>query len=401
MDDIVKKQRFVCVFISFSLCFSPIVSSLNVILNILFAGGSLNTGLLYVIYCVLFAICLFQNIRYVSKHLFISLVLILLSLLFTFFFFPKNSVYMWTSANDFLSNPTYIFLLFNLSAFMVSFYLKDINYFVRVFEKFSYISVALLTIRFFVGFILKSSVPEYMTFSYNLLLSTTFILLLCIYEFKINRLLFSGVGVFLILFTGCRGALIGLIIAVVIYVFFMNNLNKKKKYSLMFVLLLLLFVLGVFYYPIFNALNDKLTGIGLSSRTLEKLLSSSFLDDSSRLSILKKTISQVDFFGHGLWGDRVLLDGKYPHNIVAEILVDYGLILGSAMLIIVFFYIIFGLYKSKNKMCLFLCALISSGFVKLLMSGSFLNQETAFYVLLGICVNICSNTTNHSNFIDE
>lgn len=391
MDKEYKKQRVVCLFLSFLLCFTPIVSSLNVIFNLFLGGISLNTGLLYIIYFVLMVAFLFSNIRYMPKKLFCALVFFFVSYFGTVIFFPQNVEYMWTTADDLLTNPTYILLFFVISGFIASFYLKDMELFISIFEKFSVVTVALLAIRFFMGFIIRSSMPEYMTFSYNLLLPTTFVLLLCIKEFKWYRAAIAILGIGLIFVAGCRGALLGAVISPLMYIFFFGKLDKNIKYRMTILLVALLLIVLFFYDPILQAVSSKLTSIGLNSRTLEKLLNSSITDDSGRGKILQNAMSHVGLLGHGLWGDRVLLDGNYPHNVMAEILIDYGWILGSGILILLMCIILRGLYKANVLMSIVLCSLLSTGIVKLQLSGSFVNQEPAFYVLIGLCVNSYSN----------
>lgn len=392
MDKEYKKQRVVCLFLSFLLCFTPIVSSLNVIFNVFLGGISLNTGLLYIIYFVLMAAFLFSNIRYMPKKLLCALVFFFVSYFGTVMFFPQNVEYMWTTADDILTNPTYILLFFVISGFIASFYLNDIELFISIFEKFSVVTVALLAIRFFMGFIIRSTMPEYMTFSYNLLLPTTFVLLLCIKEFKVYRAAVAILGIGLIFVAGCRGALLGAVLSPLIYIFFFGKLDKNIKYRITILLVALLLMVLFFYDPILQAVSSKLTSIGLNSRTLEMLLNSSITDDSGRGRILQNTMSQIDLLGHGLWGDRVILNGRYPHNIIAEILIDYGWILGSGILILLICVLLRGLHKANMLMSIVLCSLLSTGIVKLLLSGSFVNQEPAFYVLIGLCVNSYSNS---------
>ena len=392
MDKEYKKQRVVCLFLSFLLCFTPIVSSLNVIFNVFLGGISLNTGLLYIIYFVLMVAFLFGNIRYIPKKLLCALMFFFVSYFGTVLFFPQNVRYMWTTTDDVLNNPTYILLFFAISGFVASFYLKDMELFISIFEKLSVVSVTLLAIRFFMVFIISSIVPEYMTFSYNLLLPTTFVLLLCIKEFKVYRASVAILGIGLIFVAGCRGALLGAVISPLIYIFFFVLFDKNIKYRVTILLVALVFIVLFFYDPILKLVSSKLMGIGLNSRTLEKLQNSSIMDDSGRGSILQNTMSQVDLLGHGLWGDRVILNGRYPHNIIAEILIDYGWILGSGILILLICIILRGLHKANVLMSIVLCSLLSTGIVKLLLSGSFVNQEPAFYVLIGLCVNSYTNS---------
>lgn len=381
-----KRQKIVCIFLSLLLCFTPIVSSLNVIFSVILKGVSINAGFIYICYFVLLVIFLFKNIRFMPKKLFFLLMFFFASYFGTLLLFPQNIRYMWTTANDLLANPTYIWMFYVLPGFIATYYLKDIKQFTSVFEKFSMVSIVLLSIRFFVVFMISSVVPEYMTFSYNLLLPTTFMLLLCIKEFKLYRAFLATLGVILIFVAGCRGALLGVVISLLIYIFFFGKLDKNTKNKVTILLVAFLVIVLFFYTPILYAISNKLNSIGLNSRTLEKLLSSSIIDDSGRGDILNKAISHIDLFGHGLWGDRVILEGRYPHNFIVEMLIDYGWILGTGILIIVMIILFKGLNRSNALMSVVLCSLLSTGFVKLFLSGSFVNQEPAFYVLIGLCV---------------
>ncbi len=398
MDREYKKQRVNCIFLSFVLCFSAIVSSLNVILNLFQGDSFLNTGILYVCYFVLLAFFLFGNIRYMPKQLFVSLMFFLVSYLATFVFFPQNAEYMWTSADDLLMNPTYILLFFAILGYIASFYINDMELFCLIFEKFSLVTVVLMAIRFFMGFIIRSSTPEYMTFSYNLLSPTAFLLLLCIKEFKVYRVVFAILGVSLIFVAGCRGAVLGLVISPLLYIFFFGKVDRNIKYRTTILLVALLFIVLFFYDSILQAVSSKLTDIGIESRNLEKLLSSSITDDSGRENILRKTMSNVGLLGHGLWGAQVILNGKYPHNIVAEILVDYGWVLGIGILGRIAYVLLNGFIKADKFKSVVLCALLSSGIVRLLLSGSFLGQEPAFYVLIALCINEFGSTNNAATF---
>ena len=394
MDKEYKKQRVVCLFLSFLLCFTPIVSSLNVIFNVFLGGISLNTGLLYIIYFVLMVAFLFSNIRYMPKKLLCALAFFFVSYFSTVMFFPQNVEYMWTTVDDILTNPTYIFLFFVISGFIAGFYFNEMELFISIFEKFSVVTVALLATRFFMGFIIRSSMPEYMTFSYNLLLPTTFVLLLCIKEFRVYRAVVAILGVGLIFVAGCRGALLGVVISPLIYIFFFGKLEKNIKCRTTILLIAFLLVVLFFYDPILQAVSSKLTSIGLNSRTLEMLLNSTITDDSSRGQILQNAMSQIGFLGYGLWGDRVILNGIYPHNIIVEILIDYGWILGSGLLILMTTILIRGFIKAGTSKSVVMCALFSSGIVRLLLSGSYLGQEPAFYVLISLCLSEHGDTYN-------
>lgn len=48
-------------------------------------------------------------------------------------------------------------------------------------------------------------------------------------------------------------------------------------------------------------------------------------------------------------GDRVFLNGTYPHNIILEILVQFGIIIGGIILITFILYWFLAIFANKDK----------------------------------------------------
>ena len=382
-----KKQGRICIFLAYMLCFTGIVSSLGAIFNDLLPGISFNIGLLYILYFILLTWVIVDNCAKVSGSTILIVLVITALFLSVLVFHSQNMKYMWTTASDLLENPTYIFVFYALIGYFVSRRLKNITVFISILEKFAVFTVMVLAFRFFVGVIFKSTVPEYMTFSYNLLFPTTFLLLFSIRDFKWYRVVTAILGSVLIFIAGCRGALLSLIISTLLYVFFFGKIPRKNKYRVTAVFMILLIIVVFFYEPILVLLNGKLSGIGINSRTIAMLLTSTFSDDSGRENIIEHVVKNFNVFGYGLWGDRVLLNGMYAHNMVIELLCDFGLIVGSILLVVFISILVKGLKYSDEQMSVILCALVSVGVIKLLFSGSFLNQEPGVYVLIGLCIN--------------
>lgn len=387
MVDRDKQQLRICIFISYMICFAAILSSLQVIFNVFLKSYvTFYSALMYIVYFLMLGAIVIHSSFKVPLSSFVIGFFILASYIITIFFHPENVEYMWTSADDFLSNPTYIFLFFSVIGFFLGRELYDYDLMPRVFEPFCCVTISLLAIRFFMGFIISSSVPEYMTFSYNLLIPTTFMLIMCIREQRWYRLLFSIVGTLLIFFAGCRGAIVCLFVSAALYVFFFGKIDRRKKYSLIFLSFMVILVAVFFWTPILSAISSRLEGVGFSSRTLSMLLESDFFDSSGREGIQARAWTVVNITGNGLWGDRVLI-GNYPHNLFIELLVHYGWIIGILLSAMVLYLIINGLRRADENQSVMLCTLVA-GFVKLLLSGSYLNQEPAFYILLGLCAGV-------------
>lgn len=382
-----RKHKRICVLLALMLCFGGIVSSLDNIFNNFLPGVPLNSGIIYIAYFVLILWVIVDNGAKMSIDMILVLMGSCLMFLCVLIFHPQNIEYMWTDMNDVLANPLFMLLCFAFVGYFVSRKLEDSTTFIVLFERFSICTIVLSLIRYFSDLKLLLKGPEYMSFSYNLLLPTVFVLLLCIQNFKWYRMIAALVGVILIFVAGCRGALVGALVSILIYIFFYGKLTAKKKYSISAILLILTSAVAFFYKQIFDFLNAILSAVGISSRTVELLLSFSFFDDSGRSDIIQNIIGKIDLLGHGLWGDRVALDGSYAHNLVIEILYDFGLIFGILILVVLAIVILKGIKCADEKMAIILCALISAGLIKLFVSSSFLNQEPAFYVLIGMCVN--------------
>lgn len=99
----------------------------------------------------------------------------------------------------------------------------------------------------------------------------------------------------------------------------------------------------------------------------------------------KNNIWEKPYWGWGIAGDLSYMD-SYPHNITLEILLHYGIFVGSIVLFVIFFSITKSLFVTKFRnpvLLIFLC----SGFGHLFLSSTYL-IEYKFWILLGICFSI-------------
>ena len=400
MIENIKKEKRNSLFLSYMLCFTGIVTSIMVIIHSLLPSLNINAVFLYLIYFILLFIFLFDyGIEYlkdfgkkISMTSFIFILFILLSIILTFLTYPQNREYMWTSITDVVENPLYIFIFYSIIGFFVARKINNVNILAEYLEIFSSFTIVLLSIRFLFGIFKIAELPEYMTFSYNLLFPTCYILLLHIKERKISRLILSIIGTALIIIQGCRGALFGLILMVVMYTFSWGKISKSKKIVIVILTFIFMIYSAVFYEPLLSYIVKWLSSIGLKSRTIEMSLSSTLLSDSGRGIYQKTVLSNMGIIGKGVWGDRVILEGSYAHNLFLELLYDYGIVIGTIVLIFMIYVVIKSIRIANEKMCIIICSLFSVGLIKLMFSGSFLNQEPALWVLLGFCTRIVFNS---------
>lgn len=281
-----------------------------------------------------------------------------------------------------------------LPAFLYSLCIRNIKVFKETMKQASILVFIIGTILGILIFSGKVSVGTYsMSLSYYMLLPTLIFLDELIDRFSLKSLLIVLVSLLIILLFGSRGALL----CTLIFVFLkMIRFTGKLTYIKLFYNLILsgvLLILLINFKPIFNYISNFLyLNFGIKSRSINLLLEEE-VKLSGRDSIYRDVISELvnnPILGIGLAGDRRVLGGGYVHNIFLEILSDFGLLLGSIILILLIFLIIKSLFtKQKEKYNIFIIW-ISLGFIHLMVSSSYL-IDIKFWIMLGIFVNLTNN----------
>lgn len=237
-----------------------------------------------------------------------------------------------------------------------------------------------------------------MNMAYNTLPSTIVI----IYSaFKEKKLINSLMAVFSIILTfafGTRGAIICVLSFILLYYLFGITNKKKRKIHIFTVLsIFAIFTFTNFLYNIFEFLSKVFGKYGLSTRIFDFFLRDDFTISTGRDiigDIIKKAILEKPFSGYGIFGDRYLLkyssfgEVSYAHNIFLELSCQFGIIVGALIVVLVAYMLFKAFIRSKNEFVrVFLTALFCLTFIKLYMSGSYL-QEPYFPLLIGYCIRI-------------
>lgn len=382
-----KEQKLVSTLTCYILMFPALTSTINNIMLALFGiTTSLDNIILYGVLLVLFIKNMINKKSSTRTKTFMFVTLLFLLLFYTMAFFPSNLEHFWTTAND-VQNPLYVFVFLTISGFFVALQVKDADIFLNEAEKWSIAVVILSALQYIITHIKKIDDPQYMVFSYNMLLATTILFLLAFREPKAKRWIFAIIGLAFIFVAGSRGALVSLLISIFVYLFFFSGFDTSKR---TFILILGILVVSIFFLQMNNMLSllaKVLDGLNIESRTIEMALEESFTNDSGRFELQQKVLEKVNIFGYGFFGDRYILEGRYVHNLFLELLCDFGIIVGSFLSIAYVVIVFKALRRADNKWKLLLCALLSVGCFKMMFSGSFLNQEPGLYVLIGLCMN--------------
>ena len=250
---------------------------------------------------------------------------------------------------------------------------------------------ASIVYRFAFGASMSDAVSKYvgdMDHAYKLLPHCCLIAYYAVKRTNILNLVCVVVGGFYLLMLGTRGA--ALLYLVLIALLFIMGRTSKGAVARIVVIFGAVggFVVSPWYDAAILWMYQKAQQFGLSVRIFDKLIAGEVALSGGRDTIretLLYSIKENPFFGNGLCSDRVLA-GNYAHNIALELWVEFGVILGTAILIAVIV-VLFRGYKAtkeEGEKGLIL-ALIFASFFKLFLSGSYLD-ERLLLLLLGLCV---------------
>lgn len=246
-----------------------------------------------------------------------------------------------------------------------------------------------------------------MTWSYSILPSMLCIVFFAIRKRKILAIIFSIAGGVLLLFLGTRGTIVCLLVFIGVQFLYLLKKKGSRIIALLIIVSLILFIQFGDYLTIVRVLREYANRIGLSTRVFDVFLNQEFLVSSGRDEIIGVAISAIKnrpVLGYGLFGDRYLLNarsyeaGTYAHNLIIELWVQLGVIIGSLLFLLLVILIIRATFRVANSPNgqFFLWIFICAGFVKLFISGSYL-LEPFFFLLIGFCVNTIRNKTENKN----
>lgn len=296
--------------------------------------------------------------------LFIFSYLVALSLMgFTMAFFPDNTPFVISLGTRFLLPvvlPSLLCLLCVKDLLIVERVLYIISWLVAM-------MVFVIFISLIIGFVIFKDYN--MTFSYACLLP----MVVLFARRQIWSIAASLVLFLTVLMVGARGPALYFII----FVFF-DLLQHRNRWTPFLIIAIVTFA---FFLP---EITNWMSAIGINSRTINMYQDNTLTSDSGRATIQTFFINKLQnspFFGIGLFGDRLHGDFVYCHNLILEILLNFGIPIGSIIIISLLFYVVktyrHSSVQNRNKIIAYICALV----LPFMTSGSYLiNCEFATFI---------------------
>ncbi|MBQ8291232.1 MAG: hypothetical protein IJX88_01805 [Clostridia bacterium] len=286
------------------------------------------------------------------------------------------------------------FIMFALCMpFLVLAFTKlDLKRLLLYLRNYSLISVICFCMMMFLQVFIFPQVINYMTIAYFALPCIIILYYSGREEKKPLNLILSFSGMFFIFIGGCRGALLTLFVA--LFIWELLRPEEKRLYKTIglafgiILIMVIMFNLGV----IAKSLDGFFKSFGYSSRLLKKMIKQDDLLNSlqadNRVDLYSKIFNDLNILGHGVFGDWFLLN-TYTHNFLLEVLYDFGIIIGSGLLILVVWFCIAS-YKNarQDKASLFFWVVFFSLLIiKMMVSSSYLT-DSCLWMFFGVCFNI-------------
>lgn len=301
------------------------------------------------------------------------------------FIYPVNSIYLQESFQQFF---IYVLPFMWIGRYLIKegMYLDQFLLIARI----KLILVIATQIIIFIDPFADIFAGDYMDASNAMIVGIVSVYFLAARDKKILDMLLSVIATIMILVSGSRGALVSLAFFWIIYLF---TGPSKGKGWLYITLILIGSIMVLDSEIILMPIKKIAENLGFSTHLIDALTSKSIFEDSNRSSLFSsfwQCIWQRPL-GYGVMGDRAIsiqygIWNKpiYPHNIYLEILINFGYIVGSIICILLTLKLVSLLYLRRNsKIRDTVLILTSAGFIRLLVSSSYWNEQI-FFMLLGV-----------------
>lgn len=264
-----------------------------------------------------------------------------------------------------------------------------------LYEAIKYIGFILL-INIWMIFNRTSGYGYRMDFGYHMEMSAITFLSIYLYNIRKRKktsplyFILSVFAMTLGLLFGSRACVIGYVIFIAIMSFWNNKPSSRQ-------VIIVCFLVAVFVVinstTLLTAIYQFFKSIGFDSRTLSRFISGDISTDNARENIiwpmLWERIQNSGFFeGHGAYADRYYLSGRYvyAHNVFIEILLTFGKVWGSLVIIYILISTFITYQKCKDISGLITMMFASFSLARLFFSSSFW-YEPYFWAYLAMLKN--------------
>lgn len=329
--------------------------------SIIFGKGMVYQGLKYAMYfgiLILFLISFGEKFRIIHKDVLILYSIVGLMTLATCIV-DKSTIEVIKGEN--LINGIFIS---GLSGFLLYRCVENYDLLYNVFKKVGYLVISYATV-----IVLTTQIgTAYMGFSYAILVFILLELYDGLFEKNMFSLAFGIIGTVVNILGGTRGSILCIATFLLIFLLF------SKRYKIVLFVSILGFTFFLCYDKILALFTELASTLGVESRIIDALSGlnmNSIAYTNGRTSITDVSLELIKSnpLGYGFLGERAQLNDAiywfttngYAHNIFLELILQFGVIIGTVIIIFMIYkiirFLIYYDYREKNMALaiVFLC----------------------------------------------
>jgi hypothetical protein len=379
-----KYNKDIGILLAYALMFPTIDSTIEGIFRLVGISTLGASILTYTISIIYIGLCISKNNRVILKFITIYCIIVVFFIINYLIFENTRQFY-----SEYFLNLRRIFVIYIPIAILVS-GVNDFSFFIKRMGELSKIGILLVIAGMLIGYL---NYNNYMIFSLHFLPFLLFIYYSWIKDKKPIDFIFFIISFFIILLFGGRASLLTVVVFVIGCSILETHFKSKRKSIVYTISLILaayfLILFSDFMMVLITYIFDTL---GLQNRNLEKIKQGNLFSFSTRDYIYANVIGEVKKLNwytiNGIFGDRYLIRQygswiSYSHNIFLEIILSFGFIFGSIIILKLIIDTIIGLLRGSIIRRVTILAFVCLVMMRLFVSGSFVIEDN-FYLMLGV-----------------
>lgn len=378
-----KEEKNICNFVVFCIFCLYVVNASYVLGALTKISSSIFSTVAKVLIGGLFIVMIPNWInRFNTKIFFLTFIL---GMIFAsnYLLFPQYNSYFKETIVTFWT--TCFIMMFSICC------VNDYSLLVKKIEKLSYIIAWSCLLVIILRIINRSSLDSFysMGFGYACLFPALFVVKSMFDKSSFLSILRFIIIIIAIILFGSRGPLIGIAVFTVCYLFLLLSKKQLKSKKTIFIILFLLFSLTllIFHNSISHYLLKIFAHFGVRSRTVELLFGDLFYSsgrDAVQETVLNDILSSP-FNVRGIHSDAFIA-GTYSHNLILEIIHEFGLFFGGLFLLTILVLVIKTIFSKKKEDDYYLLLILMCACLPKLMVSGTIWTTYIFWMWFGLMV---------------
>ncbi len=277
----------------------------------------------------------------------------------------------------------------------------------RTFDLLCFGSAAVIIVNWMYVFLIlgtgRQMQEDNLFISYSVLPHTLMLLWYAFDKKRLHHIALAALGVIFLLSMGSRGPVLSTIVFIMLYLIYNSRGRFVKRF---FTVILPITIVGVIiisgaWEDVLLWLRDIIIDMNLSTRVIDSILfDAGEGSNEMRMGLYKTLLEHIEkrpFFGYGIYGDWNIINYS-SHQMVLELWIHYGVILGSVLLLSGLWIIFRGFRKKVSRSSqVFIIIMISYALVRGLYTGTYLSD----YIFMMLGFSVAAGRIKNNLTIDE